>query len=395
MSVEDGATISVRSLSPFGERVGVRGVTKPSGDLNPSPDPLPAEVGFIRLRPLAAVEKCASLSALFRRESEMKRRTFLYLSAAAAAVRVASSTAGAQTYPARPVRVIVPFAPGGQVDVVARLIAQRLSEQLGQQFYVENAPGGGSTIGTGRATQAAPDGYTVLITDGIALTASPSLYGKVPYDATRDFEPVAAPATTMQVLAVNPSVEARSIQELVALIKANPGKYSYASAGIGTGAHLTGELFRISLGLDLVHVPYNSGGQAIAAAVGGHTPISFGSPAATIPQVNDGKLRALAVGGKKRVRELPAIPTMGEVGFAEVECDTSIVVLMPAGVPKDIIALLHDEIARAVALPDVEARLLALGFEPFAATPDEVAALIKRELPKWAGVIRAAGIKPN
>ena len=252
----------------------------------------------------------------------MKRRTFLYLSAAAATLRVASSTAGAQAYPARPVRVIVPFAPGGQVDVVARLIAQRLSEQLGQQFYVENASGGGSTIGTGRATQAAPDGYTILITDGIALTASPSLYGKVPYDATRDFEPVAAPATTMQVLAVNPSVEARSIQELVALIKANPGKYSYASAGVGTGAHLTGELFRISLGLDLVHVPYNSGGQAIAAAVGGHTPISFGSPAATIPQVNDGKLRALAVGGKKRVRELPAIPTMREVGFAEVECDS-------------------------------------------------------------------------
>src|SRR5436190_1033209 len=235
----------------------------------------------------------------------MKRRTFLYLSAAAATLRVASSTAGAQAYLARPVRVIVPFAPGGQVDVVARLIAQRLSEQLGQQFYVENA------------------------------------------------------------------------------------------AGVGTGAHLTGELFRISLGLDLVHVPYNSGGQAIAAAVGGHTPISFGSPAATIPQVNDGKLRALAVGGKKRVRELPAIPTMREVGFAEVECDTSILVLVPAGVPKDIIALLHDEIARAVALPDVEARLVGLGFEPFAATPDEVAALIKRELPKWAGVIRAAGIKPN
>jgi len=144
-----------------------------------------------------------------------------------------------------------------------------------------------------------------------------------------------------------------------------------------------------------VHVPYNSGGQAIAAAVGGHTPISFGSPAATIPQVNDGKLRALAVGGKKRVRELPDIPTMREAGFADVECDTSILVLVPAGMPRDIIALLHDEIARAAALPDVEARLVGLGFEPFTATPDEVAALIKRELPKWAGVIRAAGIKPN
>ena len=325
----------------------------------------------------------------------MKRRTFLHLSAAAAALRVASSTAWAQAYPARPVRVIVPFAPGGQVDVVARLIAQRSSEQLGQQFYVENAPGGGSTIGTGRAAQAAPDGYTILITDEIAFTASPGLYGKVPYDATRSFDPVTIPATTMQVLAVHPSIEARSIQELVGLIKANPGKYSYASAGVGTGAHLTGELFRTSLGLDLVHVPYNSGGQAIAAAVGGHTPISFGSPAATIPQVNDGKLRALAVGGKKRVRELPNIPTMREVGFAEVECDASIVILVPAGVPKHIIALLHDDIARAVALPEVEARLVALGFEQFTATPDEVAALIKNDLPRWAGVIHAAGIKPN
>src|SRR6516165_4030069 len=328
-------------------------------------------------------------------EREMKRRTFLYLSAAAAALRVASSSAWAQAYPARSVRVIVPFAPGGQVDVVGRLIAQRLSEQLGQQFYVENVSGAGSTIGAGRAAQAAPDGYTILIADGIAFTANPSLYAKVPYDATRDFDPVAAPATTMQVLAVNPSIAARSIQELVALIKANPGKYSYASAGVGTGAHLTGELFRISLGLDLVHVPYNSGGQAIAAAVGGHTPISFGSPAATIPQVKDAKLRALAVGGKKRVRELPEVPTMREVGFAAVECDTSMLVLVPAGVPREIRARFPAGVARPGPSPQGGARLFALAFAPSTATADEVAALIKRELPKWAGVIRAAGIKPN
>jgi tripartite-type tricarboxylate transporter receptor subunit TctC len=326
---------------------------------------------------------------------KLPRRKFLHLAAGAGALPAVSRVAWAQAYPSRPVRVIVPFAPGGQVDVVARLIAQRLSEQFGQQFYVENVSGGGGMIGTSRAAQAPHGGHTILITDGIAFTANPSLYGKVPYDATRDFDPVSIPATTMQVLAIHPSIEARSIQELVALIKANPGKYSYASAGVGTGAHLTGELFRTSLGLDLVHVPYNSGGQAIAAAVGGHTPISFGSPAATIPQVNDGKLRALAVGGKNRVRELPDIPTMREVGFAEVECDASIVALVPAGVPRDIIALLHHEIARAVASPDVQARLVGLGFEPFTATPDEVAALIKNELPKWAGVIRAAGIKPK
>jgi len=326
---------------------------------------------------------------------KLARRAFLHLATAGAASAAVSRSATAQPYPLRPVRVLVPFAPGGQVDVIARLIAQRLSEQLGQQFYVENAAGAGGTIGTGRAAQAAPDGYTILVQDGIAFTANPSLYGKVPYDATRDFDPVTVPATTMQVLAVHPSIAAHSIQDLVALIKANPGKYSYASAGVGTGAHLTGELFRSSLGLDLVHVPYNSGGQAIAAAVGGHTPISFGSPAATIPQVNDGKLRALAVGGKKRVRELPDIPTMREAGFAEVECDAWIVVLVPTGVPREIIALLHDDIGGVVALPEVEARLVALGFEPFTATPDEIAGLIRSELPKWAGVIRAAGIKPN
>ena len=324
------------------------------------------------------------------------RRNFLQLSAAAAAVLcAASSRTRAQAYPARPVRVIVPFAAGGQADVIARLIAQRLSEGLAQQFYVENAPGGGGTIGTGRAAQASPDGYTILVQDGIAFTANPSLYVKVPYDAIRDFDPVAIPATTMQVLAVHPSVEARTVQELVALIRANPGKFSYATAGVGTGAHLTGELFRNSLGLDLVHVPYNSGAQSIGAAVGGHTPSSFGSPAATIPQVNDGKLRALAVGGKIRVRELPDIPTMREAGYPDVECDAWLVVLLPAGAPRDIIALLHDEIARAIALPQVEARLVALGFEPATASADEIGALIKSELPKWAGIIRAAGIKAN
>jgi tripartite-type tricarboxylate transporter receptor subunit TctC len=323
------------------------------------------------------------------------RRAFLQLSATAAALRVASSKSWAQAYPARPLRVIVPFAAGGQADVIARLIAQRLSEGLAQQFYVDNAPGGGGTIGTGRAAQASPDGYTILVQDGIAFTANPSLYTKVPYDAIRDFDPVAIPATTMQVLAVHPSVEARTVQELVALIRANPGKFSYATAGVGTGAHLTGELFRSSLGLDLVHVPYNSGAQSIGAAVGGHTPISFGSPAATIPQVNDGKLRALAVGGKKRVRELPDIPTMREAGYPDVECDAWLVALLPAGAPREIITLLHDEIARAVTLPQVEARLVALGFEPATATTDEIGALIRSELAKWAGVIRAAGIRPN
>ena len=186
---------------------------------------------------------------------------------------------------------------------------------------------------------------------------------------------------------------AQTVQELVALIRANPGKYSYSSAGVGTGAHLTGELFRTSLNLDLVHVPYGGGGPAIAASVAGHTPLSFGSAAATIPQHQEGKLRALAVGGKKRLKGLPSIPTFGEAGYPAVECDAVVGVLAPAKTPKEIITLLNREIAAAVAPPDVQERLQTLGFETQNATPEELAAFLKSEIPKWASVIQAARIK--
>jgi tripartite-type tricarboxylate transporter receptor subunit TctC len=321
------------------------------------------------------------------------RRQFLHLAAGAAALPAVSRFARAQAYPSRPVRVIVPFAPGGQTDVVARIVAQTLSDRLGKQFYVENIPGAGGNIGTGRAAQAATDGYTILFIDAISFAANPSLYNRVPYDAVTSFDAVAIGAMTMQVLAVNSSIPAKTVQELVALIRANPSKYSYSSAGVGTGAHLTGELFRTSLKLDLVHVPYGGGGPAMAAAVGGHTPLSFGSAAATIPQHQEGKLRALAVGGKNRLKGLPAIPTFREAGYADVECDAVVGVLAPAKTPKDIIDLLNREIAAAVAPPEVQERLATLGFEAATATPVELGAFLKAEIAKWAGVIRTAGIK--
>ncbi len=325
--------------------------------------------------------------------SNLHRRNFLRLAAGAAALPAASSVSFAQDYPNKPVRVIVPFAPGGQTDVVARLIALKLADKLGKQFYVENVAGAGGSIGMGRAAQSPPDGYTVVFIDSIAYAANPSLQNKVPYDPNVDFDAIGIGATTMQVLAVNPSVPAKTVQELVALIRAEPGKYSYSSAGVGTGAHLTGELFKSALKLDLLHVPYGGGGPAIAASVAGHTPISFGSAAATIPQHQEGKLRALAVGGKSRLKGLPSVPTFGEAGYA-VECDAVVGLLAPAKTPKEIIDLLNKEVAAVVAMPDVKERLATLGFEVSSPSPGELDKFLKSELPKWAEVIRTAGIKP-
>jgi tripartite-type tricarboxylate transporter receptor subunit TctC len=323
---------------------------------------------------------------------KLVRRQFLHLSGAAAVSLAAPRIVLAQAYPARPVRVIVPFAPGGPTDVFARLMAQKLSEQMGSQFYVENIGGAGGNIGAGRAAQAAPDGYTILV-NGANQVVNPALYAQVPYDPFKDFDSVTVAVTSAAVLTIHPSLPARTVRELVELIKANPGKYSYASPGTGTPPHLVGELFRLSLHLDLVHVPFNGGGQAIGSALAGHTPISFGSMAPAIPLVKDGKLRALAVSTQSRSPVLPDTPTMAESGYPEVAGESWFVVVVPARTPKEIIALLQREIARAIATPDMKERLAALGYEPVANTPEECTAELKAEAAKWTKVIREAGIK--
>jgi tripartite-type tricarboxylate transporter receptor subunit TctC len=322
----------------------------------------------------------------------LPRRDFLRFAAGAAALSTLPGRAQAQAYPARPVRMIVPFAPGGQNDAIGRLVAQKLSEHLGKQFVIENVGGGGGSIGTGRVAQAARDGYTILVMD-TGLVINPLVYPKMPYDPFKDFDPVSLAAITTQVLTVTPSLPVHSVRELVTLLKANPGKYSYGSAGLGTPAHMTAELFRLSLGLNLVHVPFTGAGPAIASTIAGHTPIAFSSPASSIAQAKDGKLRALAVATGKRLSALPDVPTMAEAGFPEVEGNFWVGVFAPAGTPADIVALLHREIGKAVALSDMRERLDALGFEPAATTPQEAAATLRSDSAKWAKVIQAAGIK--
>jgi tripartite-type tricarboxylate transporter receptor subunit TctC len=306
------------------------------------------------------------------------------------AVGVTSATA--QTYPSRPVRLIVPFAPGGPTDVFARLIAQKMSEQTGKQFYVENVGGAGGNVGHGRAAQAAPDGYTILVTGGSHVN-NPFLYNHVPYDPIKDFDAVTLAVDSAVVLTVHPSVPAQSVKDLVALIRASAGKFSYASPGTGTPPQLVGALFRLSLDLDLVHVPFSGGGPAIGSTVAGHTPISFGAMAPAVPLVKEGKLRALAVTSKARTQALPDVPTMAEVGYPEVEGSSWTAVAVPAGTPKQIIAILNRMIVGIVALPDIKERLGALGYEPIGNTPEECTAFFNAEMAKWSKVIRAAGIR--
>ncbi len=323
---------------------------------------------------------------------KLPRRRFLRFAAGAASLLAVSRFAFAQAYPARPVRVIVPYAPGGPTDVCARLIAQKLSERLGKQFYVENVPGAGGNIGTGQAARATADGYSILITVN-SHVINPTLYEKVPYDPFKDFAAVTLAAGFASALSVNPSVPADTVKQLVTLIKANPGKYSFASPGFGTPSHLLGEQFRVANGLDLVHVPYGGSGPAVLAAVAGDTPIAFAALSAAVPLVKDGKLRALAVMSERRSPALPELPTIGQAGYPGLEGDGWVGVLVPAGTPADIIALIHREIVAIIAQPDMQERLSALGFEPVGDTPEEFALQMKLEMEKWAKVIRAANLK--
>ena len=303
-----------------------------------------------------------------------------------------SGLAGAQSYPVRPVRVIVPYSPGGPTDVCARLIAQKLSDRLGKQFYVEDIVGAGGNIGTGQAARTAPDGYTILITVN-SYVINPTLYEKVPYDALKDFEAVTQVAIFQSAMFVHPSVQARTVAELVALIKANPNKYSFASPGFGTPSHLLGEQFRVATNVDLVHVPFGGSGAVVGAVASGNPVIGFAALSAAVPFIQDGKLRALAVMSKRRSSALPDLPTIAEAGYPDLDGDAWVGVLVPAGTPKDVTARLYQEIIKIIDEPETRERLAAIGLEPVGDSPEHFSAQLKVEMEKWTKIIRAAKIK--
>jgi len=323
-----------------------------------------------------------------------------YLTAAALACGVAT-TAGAAVlppatpqFPARPLRIIVPFAPAGGSDVVARLIAQKLSESLGQTVVVDNRPGAGANIGIGVAAKAPPDGYTLLVASS-AFTVNPTLYAKIPYDPFRDFQPLTCVGSSPNILAVHPSSPAKSVRELADLVRSQPGKHNYSSPGAGTTPHLSGEMFRMAFKLDLRHIPYGGAGPQVQAMIGGQVPIGFASVPSFAPQVKSGQLRGLGVTADKRTAALPDVPAMTEAGVKGLVGDTFQGVFARAGTPKEILSRLHGEIIRALAQPDVRERLASFGFDPCSDTPEAFTAQVKSDIARWGKVIRDAGITPN
>ena len=304
---------------------------------------------------------------------------------------LAAPTAQAQgSYPDRPVRIIVPFAAAGPTDMVSRLIAQKLSEKFGQQFYVENMAGAGGNLGMGAASRAPGDGHTILVASS-SYQVNVSLYAKPPY-ADKDFAPVTMAGVSPNGLFVHPSVPAHSVKELVDLLRANPGKYTFASPGIGTTPHLSSELFKLTFKLDFAIAPFPGGGPSIQSVVAGHTPICIQTIPPATPLVHAGKVRALAIAAKKRSPALPDVPTFDEVGIKDQEAETMQGVFVPAATPKPIVELLQREVARIVALPDVKQKMEATGLETGGWPSAEFDAYIKADIAKWKRVITEAKI---
>jgi tripartite-type tricarboxylate transporter receptor subunit TctC len=322
----------------------------------------------------------------------LNRRSFIGVGTSGLTSLACGQDLWAQTYPTRPVHVIVASAAGGPPDMITRIVMQHLSESLGQPFIIENIPTGAGNVGAATAAKAPADGYTILAPTS-SFVVNPGLYAKLRYDPIRDFTPVTLVAVAQQVIVVHPSLPANTLAEFIALVKANPGRYSYASPGTGTTGELAAELLKLSFGLDLVRVPFNGGAPAIASTVAGHTPVSFVALPSAAANIKEGKLRALVMTGSHRAPEFPDVPILAEAGIPDQESYFWQCVLVPAGTPQDIVDLLYREIARTVARQDVKDRLAEIGFEPVATPPTVFAGQLKTEIARWSKVIRDADIK--
>ncbi len=302
--------------------------------------------------------------------------------------------AWSQTYPAKPVRIIVPFAPGGSTDVTARLLAQKLTEGWRQQVLVDNRAGAGGNIGADAVAKAAPDGYTLLLATTGVMAINHRLYRTLPYDATRDLAPVTQIGSLPLILIVHPSLPVQSVKDLVALAKARPGQLSYASSGVGGATHMSAEIFRMMTGVDIVHVPYKGSGQAMTDLISGQVPMAFDQITSSLPHVEAGRLRALAVTSAKRFASVPKLPSMSEAGITGYEAVSWNGLAVPAGTPREIISRIQAEVARILQAADMRERFFKDGIEPVASTPEQFAAHIRSERAKWEKVVEAAGIKP-
>jgi tripartite-type tricarboxylate transporter receptor subunit TctC len=306
-----------------------------------------------------------------------------------------AGTIHAQQYPSRSVRIVVPFSAGGPTDILARLLAQRLTESMGQQFIVDNRAGGGGTIGAQAAARSAPDGYTLYIGGITSLAMAPHTHSKLPYDPFKDFAPITKLTQQPVMLMVHPVLPARTVKEFIALAKAKPGALDYASSGIGGSGHLAGELFKSVAGISMVHVPYKSAAPALTDLVAGQVQVMFGTLLASVPLIRNEKLRGVALTGSRRVEALPQVPTFVESGFSNFDASSWNCMMAPAGTPEPIVARLNAELVRIVRDPAVLERLKGDGVTGTGSTPQELAEYLKSESAKWGKVARDVGIKVN
>lgn len=311
------------------------------------------------------------------------------------ALLLVSGGAAGQAYPGKAVRYIVPFPPGGGQDLVARAVAQRLTESLGQQVLVDNRPGGGATLGTELAARAAPDGHTIFMGSNTTHAINPNLYRKLSYDPIRDFAAITQIASLPNILVVHPSLPVRSVKELAALARARPGQLNFGSSGNGTPAQLSGVMFNQAARVSMVHVPYKGSGPALMALLSGETHLMFGSITSTLSYVKSGRLRALAVTSARRSPAVAEMPTIAESGYPGFEAVTWYGLFVPAGTPSAVIAKLNAEMVRLLNVPEFKQWLMGQGAEPVGNTPQEFAAFVKAELEKYVGIVKASGMRPD